>query len=297
MVALCLARIEDTTPVLPSPWQRPLDDIAERVIETLLEEHIIHGIGCLAATCQSWQGLVLNSEELWKQGLKKRWGVWLGVDEPSSIGDLIAQLQDEETSAKCGPKDMPASWQSVYLLWNRAVEQAVEVANGALNVAALHRASKAKSSPRALWAHPKPPQIEYTAWRVALDAMTSSRIGVKDAEKYFLAADNALLNLLGVHYLMLMPWAPPALSALYADKVDTEKITAMVQMSGCGHKRVAVRWWELGVLMMGAGWRTGDQMHTMEGPLCEILEKQDLWRLLLHGPRMEVRRIVVEAAD
>ena len=48
-------------------------------------------------------------------------------------------------------------------------------------------------------------------------AMTSSRMGPDDIERYFLSADNALLNLLGVHFMMLGPWVSllcPSIRAL-----------------------------------------------------------------------------------
>eukprot|EP00193_Tetraselmis_chui_P005613 CAMPEP_0177758696 /NCGR_PEP_ID=MMETSP0491_2-20121128/4327_1 /TAXON_ID=63592 /ORGANISM="Tetraselmis chuii, Strain PLY429" /LENGTH=303 /DNA_ID=CAMNT_0019274457 /DNA_START=142 /DNA_END=1053 /DNA_ORIENTATION=+ len=291
-----------------SGWQAPVEELSEALLLTLLHRHDAIDALALAATDRHWAATITGADHCWSDAVKYRWAVWREVNSlpgPSGVKLWLSEAaqgekegREEEVVERMDTCHDVSSWREVYLIWRSSVNRAVDAA---LTAATLHSSPEDRKEGNALcnlWARPLTQDIEFPSWEKALEAMRRARLGPEDVALHFLSSDRALVNFLGVHYLMMEPWAaeksaglPPTVA--HYPKESVPFVQSLLNHYGCAHKRVVVRWWELGMLAMGVGWRTNDQMHTVGATIGSILKRSDFWRMLLRGVQLEVRRIVI----
>uniref|UniRef100_A0A061RYV6 F-box domain-containing protein n=2 Tax=Tetraselmis sp. GSL018 TaxID=582737 RepID=A0A061RYV6_9CHLO len=284
---------------LASGWQSLTEALSVRIFDTVLVSLRPRDAARLACTCRHWNAISGATNSAWERAFLERWVNWCACavkDNPASIASLF-----EGDAEYVGHSLTGLAWSELYAQRLLAVERAASSALKGLSLQGNGRFGQLEdlSAALSLWDCRTPRQIEFPAWSAALSELREARLDVADVAVCLLTADSALANLLGVHYLMSQPWvapkeSPPAQPLPAVPEELSGRIRRMLKANGCGGKHAAVRWWELGVLMMDAGWRTSDIMRTVSGTLDELLENRSLWRVLLRGPEMEVRRIVLE---
>eukprot|EP00873_Tetraselmis_striata_P028919 jgi/Tetstr1/449183/TSEL_036390.t2 len=291
-----------------SGWQAPTAELSEALLARLLAQPDVEGAVSLAVTSRHWADTVADAEPCWSEAVRQRWSVWgeaCDAMEPQAVkawltdrshesnedGEMQDTSPDDEDRGDC-------TWRNVYLLWNQSVQRAVRSALYATDLQAAPCNRQGSSVMYKLWAWPPTQDIEFSSWQKALEVMSHAKLSPLDVAHHFLTSDDALINFLGVHYLMMEPWAsnknvdlPPTKARYPAEWVPS--VHRLLAQHGCADKRIVVRWWELGMLVMGAGWRTMDQMHTVDASMGNLLSNASFWRMLLRGVQLEVRRIVV----
>ncbi|KAK3256326.1 hypothetical protein CYMTET_34532 [Cymbomonas tetramitiformis] len=231
----------------------------------------------LTQTCRKFRSVV-DDDRLWCLHYQNRWGA---SDQRYALGSpRISVTSADGTCYDWHLTAFPflsdtATWRERYMQrWRRIASTTRDVcttfARGTLTAAT--------------WG--TMPSLDFMDfWLPALRSLQHCQLSLGDLWEFLLIKEaDVLVNLAGLQLFKMLP---------SQTEEEAKDYVAELFKVGIAERTVSIRWWMLGRLTVGHGWRGQDELKMVTGPLCELAASPEVWKVLQKGVMNEVRRICI----
>lgn len=231
----------------------------------------------LTQTCRKFRSVV-DDDRLWSLHYQNRWGAsdqLYALGSPRiTVGSVDETCYDWASIASPFKSDT-ATWRERYVQrWRHIASTTRDVcttfARGTLSAAT--------------WG--TMPSLDFMDfWLPALRSLQQCHLSLGDLWEFLLTKEaDVLVNLIGLQLLKMLP--------LQTDEGVKDCVAELFKV-GIAERTVSIRWWMLGRLTMGHGWRGQDELKMVTGTLRELAASPEVWKVLQKGVVNEVRRICI----